>query len=167
VLPMGMGPGVTRRWDDMHRSGLATGQVGGDRAQGFTAASKAFRLLLQSTLLGLGGYLALSQQISAGMIVATSIIAGRALAPVDQVIGQWAAVVRARESHTRLKELFDALPKPKPLIDLPEPKGHLTVNQITKYVPGDRGGGAGAPDRLSAAKAGAADGHGARQHCAL
>ncbi|QUJ78100.1 type I secretion system permease/ATPase [Sulfitobacter albidus] len=138
VLPMGMRRGVAARWSQMHRDGLATAQVGGDRGQGYTAASKAFRLLLQSSLLGLGGYLALQQQITAGMIVATSIIAGRALAPVDQVIGQWATVVRAREAHRRLRETFAAAPVPRPTVDLPPAKGHLGVAGVSKYVPGDR-----------------------------
>lgn len=138
VLPMGMRAGVSARWAAMHREGLATAQVGGDRGQGFAATSKAFRLLLQSTLLGLGGYLALQQQISAGMIVATSIIAGRALAPVDLVIGQWASVVRAREAHQRLKTTFAEAPAPRPVVDLPAAKGHLSAGSLTKYVPGDR-----------------------------
>jgi PrtD family type I secretion system ABC transporter len=138
VLPMGMRAGVSARWADMHRGGLATGQVGSDRAQGFTAASKAFRMLLQSSLLGLGGYLALGQEISAGMIVAASIIAGRALAPVDQVIGQWATVIRAREAHRRLKTAFAEAPAPKPTVDLPPAQGHLTLQGVTKFVPGDR-----------------------------
>lgn len=138
VIPMGMRAGVSARWTQMHRDGLATGQVGGDRGQGFAAASKAFRMLLQSTLLGLGGYLALQQEISAGMIVATSIIAGRALAPVDQVIGQWAGVVRAREAHKRLKAGFAEAPAPRPVIDLPPAKGHLRVSGVTKFIPGDR-----------------------------
>jgi len=98
IVPLGMTGRITARWADMHRDGLAVGQTGGDRAEGFTASSKAFRLLLQSALLGLGGYLALQQEISPGMIVAASIIAGRALAPVDQVIGQWRDL-RAREAH--------------------------------------------------------------------
>lgn len=122
----------------MHRDGLATGQVGADRSQGFAAASKAFRLLLQSSLLGLGGYLALQQEISAGMIVATSIIAGRALAPVDQVIGQWTSVVRALEAHNRLGATFAKAPQLRPTIDLPPAKGHLAVAGVSKFVPGDR-----------------------------
>lgn len=138
VIPMGMRKGVSARWSEMHRDGLATGQVGGDRGQGFTAASKAFRLLLQSSLLGLGGYLALQQQITAGMIVATSIIAGRALAPIDQVIGQWATVVRAREAHKRLKSTFADAPLQRPVVDLPPATGNLAVGGISKFVPGDR-----------------------------
>ena len=140
IVPLGMARRVSARWGDMHREGLAVGQIGGDRAEGFAAASKAFRLLLQSCLLGMGGYLALQQAISPGMIVAASIIAGRALAPVDAVIGQWRNVVRAREAHRRLHQLFAEAPPPKLTVDLPEPTGVLSVSGVSKYVPGDRSG---------------------------
>lgn len=136
ILPLGMHDRLTDRWASMHAAGLATGQVGGDRAEGFAASSKAFRLLLQSSLLALGGYLALQQEISAGMIVAASIIAGRALAPVDQVIGQWRNVVRAREAHRRLKTLFaESAQAQKQYVQLPEPSGALTVKSVTKFAP--------------------------------
>nr|WP_321508788.1 type I secretion system permease/ATPase [uncultured Celeribacter sp.] len=139
ILPQGMGPRVRGLWSDMHKVGLATGQIGADRGEGFAAAVKAFRMLLQSSLLALGGYLALQQEISAGMIVATSIIAGRALAPVDQVLGQWKAIVRAREAHARLKTLF-ATEEEQELrkADLPAPEGELLVQGLTKYSPGAR-----------------------------
>ena len=122
LVPLGMTGRVTGRWDTMHREGLAVGQVGGDRSEGYTAASKAFRLLLQSSLLGLGGYLALQQQISAGMIVAASIIAGRALAPVDAVIGQWRNVVRRDEAHKWLRKTFEDVPRDPPASRCPPPK---------------------------------------------
>jgi PrtD family type I secretion system ABC transporter len=138
IVPLGMTDRIKSRWSAMHAEGLATGQVGGDRAEGFTAFSKAFRLLLQSALLGTGGYLALKQEISPGMIVAASIIAGRALAPVDQVIGQWRGIVRAREANRRLKELFDGQLERRPTIDLPDPQGTLHVNALTKFPPGER-----------------------------
>lgn len=144
IIPLGMENRIAGVWAKMHETGLATGQTGGDRAEGLTAMSKAFRLLLQSALLGLGGYLALQQEISAGMIVAASIIAGRALAPVDQVIGQWRSIIRTREAHKRLKTLFDEQPKAKRTVKLPDPVGHLSVQGVTKYAPnqkkaGDRG----------------------------
>ena len=141
IIPLGMAHRIRHRWNDMHRDGLATGQTGGDRAEGFTASSKAFRMLLQSALLGLGGYLALQQEISAGMIVAASIIAGRALAPVDQVIGQWRSIVRAREAHRRLHAMFDAAAVARPTVELPAPKGHLSVRNVTKFVPDARRSG--------------------------
>lgn len=135
ILTLGMSRPIAARWSSMHAGGLAVGQRGGDRSEGFTAASKAFRLLLQSAILGLGGYLALQQQISAGMIVAASIIAGRALAPVDQVIGSWRNVVRARESHKRLIACFDGVAPPPLPISLPDPDGHLAVIGATKFPP--------------------------------
>lgn len=135
IIPLGMATRVGNLWADAHREGLAVGQKGGDRSEGFTATSKAFRMLLQSSLLGLGGYLALQQEISAGMIVAASIIAGRALAPVDQVIGAWRNVVRAREAHKRLKALFTAYQDDTTPVGLPDPTGNLTVSNVTKFVP--------------------------------
>ncbi len=138
VLSLGMGENVRKRWSDMHRDGLSTGQIGGDRGEAFTTSSKAFRMLLQSALLGLGGYLALQQEISAGMIVAASIIAGRALAPIDQVIGQWRGVIRAREAHRRLRGAFMMYGREdEPSMDLPEPTGVITVQSVSKFPPAD------------------------------
>lgn len=135
LLPMGMMGAVGDRWRRMHRVGLLTAQDGAERAEGYAAFSKAFRLLLQSSLLGLGGYLAIHGDISAGMIVATSIIAGRALAPIDQVIGQWRGVVRAREAHRRLGDLLEGEGREPQRMMLPAPKGHLKVSGATKFAP--------------------------------
>ncbi|MEM7644323.1 MAG: ATP-binding cassette domain-containing protein, partial [Pseudomonadota bacterium] len=110
-----------------------------ERSEGFTAFTKAFRLLLQSSLLGLGGYLALQGSITPGMIIAASIIAGRALAPIDQVIGQWRGVARARQAHRSLKTLFAEQPLDMARTELPEPKGHVTVSDVTLYAPGQTG----------------------------
>lgn len=136
VVPLGMLDKVRNHWQKMHGSGLYVGQTGSERAEGFAASSKAFRLLLQSALLGLGGYLALQQQISAGMIVAASIIAGRALAPIDQVIGQWRSIVRAREAHRRLKEVLAPLTGQVAPVSLPDPQGAVLVKGLTKFAPG-------------------------------
>ncbi|MFB9151596.1 type I secretion system permease/ATPase [Roseovarius ramblicola] len=132
---LGMRERMVARWREMHDTALATGQTGSDRSEGFSAFSKSFRLLLQSSLLTLGALLALRQEISPGMIIATSIIAGRALAPVDQVIGQWRAIGRAREAHHRLSEMFREAPADKPRVDLPAPEGHLQVRSLTRLVP--------------------------------
>ncbi|MBV7379827.1 type I secretion system permease/ATPase [Maritimibacter dapengensis] len=135
ILAMGMMDSLTARWRDMHRATLSRYQQGGDRSELFAAFSKAFRLLLQSALLTLGAFLALRQEISPGMIIATSIIAGRALAPVDQVIGHWRTIARAIEAHTRLKGALDLLPPAKKRVDLPRPNGHLKVINVTKLAP--------------------------------
>jgi ATP-binding cassette subfamily C exporter for protease/lipase len=149
---LGMRNRLVTRWREMHDAALATGQVGSDRSEGFTSFSKSFRLLLQSAILTLGAFLALRQEITPGMIIATSIIAGRALAPVDQVIGQWRAIGRAREAHARLREIFDQLPAEKPRVDLPAPAGDLRVTALTKLAPGHPDGQGDRPrilDRVS------------------
>lgn len=135
LAPLGMIGAISARWRRMHDAGLVEHQSGGDRSEGFTASSKAFRMLLQSTLLALGGYLALSQEISAGMIVGASIIAGRALAPVDQVIGQWRNLVRAREAWLRLKQTLDGVGFAETKIELPTPEGRIVLRGVTKYPP--------------------------------
>jgi len=136
---LGMQGAVTGAWRRMHDAGLVRGQEGGDRSEMLAASSKAFRMLLQSALLAVGGYLALRHEISSGMIIATSIIAGRALAPIDQVIGQWRAVVRAREAHRRLMGAMEGQgPRDLP-VDLPRPEGRLALRGVTKFAPGTMG----------------------------
>lgn len=132
---LGMRSAITARWRSLHNAGLVQSQRGGDRSDGFSSASRSFRLLLQSLLLTAGAYLALQQQISAGMIVGTSILAGRALAPVDQVIGQWRSVARALEAHRRLRDTLDARVPGQQYIRLPAPKGALSVRGATKLMP--------------------------------
>ena len=143
IRAMGMQSVIARRWRAMHADSLAQNQRGGDRSDGFSAFSRAFRLLLQSMLLTGGAYLALSQQISPGMIVGVSILAGRALAPVDQVIGQWRSIGRAAEAHKRLKTALDNAPAEKPRVTLPSPTGAISFNNVTKFMPGAPAG----PDR--------------------
>lgn len=136
IRALGMQSVITGRWRDLHSASLAQSQKGGDRSDGFSSFSRAFRLLLQSMLLTGGAYLALNQQISAGMIVGVSIMAGRALAPVDQVIGQWRSIGRAAEAHKRLKAALDQLPAEKPRVALPAPTGALSLHNVTRLMPG-------------------------------
>ena len=136
VRALGMRKALTDRWRDVHNASLGESQKGGDRSDIFSSGSRVFRLLLQSMLLTAGAYLALNQQISAGMIVGTSILAGRALAPVDQVIGQWRSISRAFEAHHRLKDALDSVPAEKPRVSLPDPQGAVSMVGVTKLMPG-------------------------------
>lgn len=144
ISALGMRERLVGRWRALHETALATAQVGSDRSEMFASFSKSFRLLLQSALLTMGAFLALRQEITPGMIIATSIIAGRALAPVDQVIGQWRTIGRAREAHRRLRDIFASLPAAKPRIALPDPVGDLRITSLTKLAPAGPDGG---PDR--------------------
>lgn len=102
----------------------------------FSAFSRVLRMLLQSSLLGLGAYFTIQGQMSAGAIIAVSVAAGRALAPIDLAIGNWKGVVAARQAFNRLRDTMVALDKgPQPL-DLPAPSQSLSVEKITVASPG-------------------------------
>ena len=137
VIAMGMDRSLTARWQRMHVDALAAAQGSSDPAEALTAFSKAFRMLLQSAILTLGAYLVLQHEMSAGMIIASSILSGRALAPVDQAIGQLRAITGAQAAHARLKAFFAArAAMPAARMDLPRPTGRITVGNLTKLAPG-------------------------------
>ncbi len=136
IEALGMQARVTALWQQMHVGALAAGQGAGDVSEVVTAFSKSFRMLLQSATLTIGALLVLEQQITAGMIIASSIIAGRALAPIDAMIGHWRSIGRAIVAHRGLGAFFDRLPVEKPRIKLPQPTGQITVARLSKLVPG-------------------------------
>ncbi len=143
LLSMGMSRNAAANWTKQRREALATAQAAGERSEVFQASSKVFRMFLQSAILALGAYLAIGQLISPGAIVAASILAGRALAPIDQVIGGWKQIKRARLAKQRLN---DYLAQPLPLIleaavALPAPQGQLSLIQVGKYAPNARSTG--------------------------
>ena len=137
LAALGMRHVARARWLAMRAASQAAMQVGGDRGEGFSAASRAFRMFLQSALLTLGAWLAIRGEISPGMIIASSIIAGRALAPVDQVIGAWPALGRARAAHRALMEAMPEAPPglPEGGVDLPRPEARLAVTGLTCLSP--------------------------------
>jgi ATP-binding cassette, subfamily C, bacterial exporter for protease/lipase len=137
VLSMGMTYHAEKAWTKQRHESLATAQAAGERSEVFQASSKVFRLFLQSAILALGAYLVINQQMSPGAIVAASILSGRALAPIDQIISGWKQIRRARLAHQRLG---DYLAQPLPLVltppvALPEPQGNISLNQVGKYAP--------------------------------
>ncbi|MGK9053685.1 type I secretion system permease/ATPase [Neorhizobium petrolearium] len=108
-----------------------TSDIGGT----FSGISKVLRMMLQSAILGLGAYLAIKGEMSAGAIIASSIVTARALAPVDQAIAQWKGVVAARRSYHRISETLAVLKDKSALIDLPAPQQNLVVDNITTVAP--------------------------------
>jgi PrtD family type I secretion system ABC transporter len=138
---MGMTARVSQEWQRRHEAALAAGQAGSDPSEALAAVSHAFRLLLQSTILTIGAWLVLGAEITAGMIVAASIIAGRALAPIDRVVGHWRMIGRAAEAHRRLADLFARQPAPAAALALPPPTGRIRVTGLTKHAPLPAGSG--------------------------
>ena len=135
VLGLGMKQNVVGHWAKLRATSLSHTRAGGETSEYFSAFSKAFRLLLQSALLTVGAYLAILQEISLGAIIAASILAGRALAPLDQVIGQWRAIGRAAEAHKRLCATLDGYSEPPATSDPGMPEASIAVKNISKSAP--------------------------------
>lgn len=138
IRAMGMEAPLAKRWQAQHDKMLADQAVASSRAGMVMSSSKFVRMSLQVFILGVGAYLALLQQISPGIMIAASIVMGRALAPVEQAVGQWKQFVSARQSHNRLKVLFESISDDKDRIELPPPTGKVVVDRLLAFRPGTR-----------------------------
>lgn len=138
VHALGMMPGISRRWQEMHWAQLSMQAQASDRAGILLSASKLFRMGLQVAILGVGAYLVLQAEITAGSMVAASIMMGRALSPVEMAVGQWKGFVAARSAYDRLKTLFVSVPEEPARMALPAPRGEITLEQIMVAPPGSR-----------------------------
>jgi PrtD family type I secretion system ABC transporter len=127
---MGMVRNLHARWQEHHEASLAWQALASDRGAQLNAAAKFARQFLQILALALGAYLALENQISAGAIVASSIIMGRALAPIEATIGQWKAFVQARQAYTRLNDALRSEVDGSPRTELPPPTGAYTLEDV-------------------------------------
>jgi ATP-binding cassette subfamily C protein/ATP-binding cassette subfamily C protein EexD len=133
---MGMLPNVLRRWQDGVTRMLPAQQSAADRAGVIMGLTKFFRLSVQIAVLGVGALLVLENLMTAGAMIAGSIIMGRALAPVEQMIGAWKQLVSARQSYRRLSAHL-TVPRIRPGgMPLPEPTGRLTLERVTYAFPG-------------------------------
>jgi len=137
VQSLGMRSAVYERWMQQRNLSLAKSLSSSDFTGTFLSASKALRLFLQSAMLGVGAYLVLKGQMTAGAMVAGSILLGRALAPVEQAIAQWPLVLRAQSGWSRLSELLEKSPVEIPRTPLPVPRANLDVHQLTVIPPGE------------------------------
>ena len=135
---LGMLPEIRKRWTAQHCQGLALQATASDRAATLTSWSKAVRISLQVAILGAGAALAIQQIITPGVMIAASILMGRALAPVEQAIGQWRHFVGARQAYRRLNELLQAIPEDEARLTLPKPEGRLAVEQLVAAPPGSQ-----------------------------
>ncbi|WP_144185113.1 type I secretion system permease/ATPase [Elioraea rosea] len=133
---MGMLPNVLKRWHEGVARMLPAQQTAADRAGVIMGMTKFFRLTVQIGVLGAGALLVLENAMTAGAMIAGSIIMGRALAPVEQMIGAWKQLVAARQSYRRLSAHL-TVPRIRPGgMPLPEPTGRLTLDRVTYAFPG-------------------------------
>lgn len=136
LIAMGMSHNIMSRWQTTYSEGASLHTSGSDRAGGYVATTKAFRMFLQSSILGLGCALAVVQIITPGAMIAGSIIMGRALAPIQMAIGQWKGFINARQSYKRLNEFYTVVPTDDEVLQLPEPNGQISAQQVTAAPPG-------------------------------
>ena len=137
VQAMGMTGAAFDRWQKARGAALTASIGAGDLAGTFGGISKTFRLFLQSAMLGLGAYLVLQNELSSGAMIAGSILMGRALQPIEQVVGQWALVTRAQEAWGRLSDLLTKVPEEPARTALPHPKAVLEAQNLTVIPPGE------------------------------
>ena len=138
VRAMGMAPRLTARWTDANRRYLASQRRAADVAAGLGAGSRVARMMLQSGVLAVGAYLVIGQEASAGLIIASSILVARAVAPVEQLIATWKGFVAARQSLGRLRALCAQHPPEPERMPLPPPAAGLVASGLCVVPPGAR-----------------------------
>ena len=138
LTAMGMIGAYRDRWQEANWDSLSWQMRAADRLGSMSSFSKALRLFLQSLMLAIGAGLAVKGEISAGSIIAGTIIFGRALAPIEQAIGHWKGYLKARESYAKLDQLLRSEPEPPQRTALPAPRGRLEVQGLRVAAPDTR-----------------------------
>ncbi len=138
VQSLGMRGAAFDRWQQARGLALRGNVAVGDRAAVVSVTTKTFRLFLQSAMLALGAWLVLHGELSAGAMIAGSILMGRALAPIESAIGQWGLFQRAQEGWGRLSTLLSTIPDEPRRTALPRPRPVLEVSQLTVVPPGEQ-----------------------------
>ena len=133
---MGMGPQLSARFHAVNSEHQYSQRSASDRAVTLGSLSRVLSLALQSLVLGLGAYLVINHEATAGVIIASSILVSRALAPVELAIANWKSFVAARQARKRLNELLLMLPKRIPPLPLPKPSDTLAVETVSANPPG-------------------------------
>jgi ATP-binding cassette subfamily C protein EexD len=136
IESMGMLDTLMGRWAVRQRRVLVLQSGASDKSGVITSISKTFRAWAQSMMLAAGAYLVITHEINPGLMMAGSILLGRALAPIDQMIGSWKGFVSARVQYQRLNETLDKLNAEPERMTLPDPEGHLQVEGLFVAPPG-------------------------------
>jgi ATP-binding cassette subfamily C protein len=136
IQALGMAPAAFTRWQKGRSRAALAGLTASDATGGWSVLSRTFRLFLQSAMLGLAAWLVLRGELSAGAMIAASVLMGRALQPVEQAVGQWSTVTRAAQAKARLADLLSHTPPAAPRTPLPRPAARVEVQGLTIIPPG-------------------------------
>jgi ATP-binding cassette subfamily C exporter for protease/lipase len=137
---MGMLDAVHAKWQRRQQEFLSHQAQASEGAGLWTAMSKLIQQVMGSALLGLGAWLALGNSLNGGgaMMIIASVLGGRVLAPLGQVVAQWNAVVNVRSSWQRLQALLAQIPEKPDAMPLPAPRGFLSVEALVAGAPGQQ-----------------------------
>lgn len=138
IEAMGMLPNLQARWYELHRRFLSLQAQASEKSGSITAISKAVSVALQSIMLGLGALLVLEDSISPGMMIAGSILLGKAIAPVQLLIGVWRQFGQTRSAYERLSKLLTENPLRQAGMALPRPEGRISVENVMAAPPGSK-----------------------------
>ena len=138
LAAMGMGERLAKRWSHANNAFREAQARASDLTSGFGSVSRILRMMLQSMVLALGAYLVIHQQATPGIIIASSILTSRALAPIELAIAHWKSFLNARQSWQRLDDLFAAFPASEGGMELPAPCATLAVENVGVAAPGGR-----------------------------
>ena len=136
VRGLGMRAPATARAGDLRGASLEATVAASDRGGAFAVTSKTLRLFLQSMMLGLGAWLAIQGEVTPGIMIAASILLGRALAPIDQAVGQWPTLQRALQGRRSLAKLLHETPEEPERTPLPAPRPVLEAQDLVVAAPG-------------------------------
>lgn len=136
IESMGMLETLMNRWAVRQRRILMLQSDASDKSSAVTSISKTFRMWSQSIMLAMGAYLVIIHEINPGLLMAGSLLLGRALAPIDQMISSWKGFVAAKVQYARLNEVLDKLNAEPERMALPAPQGHIQVENLVVAPPG-------------------------------
>lgn len=134
---MGMKSNAIEAWGARFAEAANQADLVAERNAYFASLSRSLRMMLQLAILGVGAYLVLEQEITAGMIFASSIISGRALQPIDQLIGGWKQTADAHRALERLSQTTSAFRSGMNKVELPTPRGVVYTRELV-WLPANR-----------------------------
>ncbi len=138
IEAMGFLPNLVERWNKLNTKSLQFQSNASHKSAVFTSTSKFLRLALQTAMLGGGAYFTVQGEMTAGSMIAASILMGRAVAPIDQAINSWKTAINARGAYVRIKNMLSRTPMRGLAMPMPAPSGKLNVEMLHFSFPGTR-----------------------------
>lgn len=135
IKAMGMQPGLTRRWGELNQRTVELQTLASSRAGKISSVTKFVRQFLQSAMLGTGAWLVITTgSITAGFMMVANLLMGKAISPVEHIIGSWKLLLEARTAYSRLDVFIKGLAQDQPQMELPPPTGQLTLEKVAFVI---------------------------------